>query len=168
MAKDKTFVEPYVSEEQESHISYDVKDKMWIFETNYIPHIRKLLALHLDQDESAVLEFDKVLYKTKKELKILYIKVKIDPEVYNLKPFPKKKRELTEEQKQRLVNQFKKWDNDLMTNIKKISLAVILTVATISTAVYYGIQSTSLTNKNSTVTQVKYNHDWDHTKDISK
>lgn len=55
-----------------------------------------------------------------------------------------------------------------MKNIKKISLAVILTAATISTAVYYGIQSTSLTSKNSTVTQIKYNHDWDHTKNISK
>lgn len=90
----------YLLEEQETIISFDAVTKLWVFETNYAPHIKKVFK-NFDRSELTILG------ETIDNGNTTYLRVAFDPDKVTFKPFPKKKRELTEEQKAQLVKQLK-------------------------------------------------------------
>lgn len=92
----------YTLEEQETHIYFDASNRQWYIETNYAPHIVRLTKLGLHKDKLAKLEYDE------KTNKITNIRVPIDEEDFLIKPFPKKRRKLTDEEKKVLNERLKK------------------------------------------------------------
>lgn len=89
----------YTLEEQETFIRYDALDKQWTIETNYSPHIQKVLKLP---------EAYEVL-NTEEEGRTIWLNaiMKIG-EDFSINVFPKKKRKMTEEQRQELAERMKK------------------------------------------------------------
>lgn len=90
----------YTLEEQETFIRYDVLDKQWTIETNYSPHIQKVLKLP---------EAYEVLNTEEEEGRTIWLNaiMKIG-EDFSINVFPKKKRKMTEEQRQELAEHMKK------------------------------------------------------------
>lgn len=90
----------YTLEEQETFIRYDVLDKQWTIETNYSPHIQKVLKL---PEAYGVLNTEEEDGRTIWLTAIMKI-----GEDFSINVFPKKKRKMTEEQRQELAERMKK------------------------------------------------------------
>lgn len=88
----------YLIEDQETHIYYEPIDKKWIYETNYAPHIKKLLS------------FKKYIKATEKDDdgRIIYIRLAFDSNDFIINPFPKEHRKYTEAQKEKMRQQLAK------------------------------------------------------------
>ncbi|MGT2935395.1 hypothetical protein ACVR0P_05945 [Streptococcus castoreus] len=88
----------YTLEEQETFVRFDALDKQWTIETNYSPHIQKVLKLP---------EAYEVL-NAEEEGRMIWLNaiMKIG-EDFSINVFPKKKRKMTEEQCQELAERMK-------------------------------------------------------------
>ena len=89
----------YTLEEQETFVRYDALEKQWTIETNYYPHIQKVLKLPAAY---------KVLNTEEEEGRTIWLNaiMKIG-EDFGINVFPKKKRKMTEEQRQELAERMK-------------------------------------------------------------
>lgn len=93
----------YTLEEQETHIYYDAVERKWYIETTYAPHIARLLKQNVHkEDPNSVVTLDEKIDK------VVYIKTAVNEDEYNIRPFPKKKRKLSDEKKQLLVDRLQK------------------------------------------------------------
>lgn len=81
----------YSLEEQETHIYYEPIDKVWVFESSYLPHIKKLV------------QYQKYLVEQDVDNnRVNYIKLKIPVNELLINPFPKKHRQLSKEQRAKM------------------------------------------------------------------
>ena len=84
----------YSLEEQETHIYYEPLDKVWIFESTYLPHIKRLI------------EFKQYMVEQETEGdRTNYIKLEIPANELLINPFPKKHRQLSERQRAKMRQQ---------------------------------------------------------------
>lgn len=81
----------YSREEMETHLNYDALEECWYIETNYRPHITKLMNTY--QDKVEVVE----QYENGTPV---YVKVKLEDDLIT---FRKGKKVLSEEQKEKLA-----------------------------------------------------------------
>lgn len=83
----------YSIDEQETHLDFDPIEKMWTIETNYSPHIKKILK------EPEAYE---IIYQDMDDEQVTSITAKMKLDKFSLNPFPRKKREYTEEEKEEM------------------------------------------------------------------
>lgn len=89
----------YTLEEQETFVRFDALDKQWTIETNYYPHIQKVLKLP---------EAYEVLNTEEEDGRTIWLNaiMKIG-EDFSINVFPRKKRKMTEAQRQELAERMK-------------------------------------------------------------
>lgn len=86
----------YSRGEMETHLNYDALDECWYIETNYRPHITKLMNTYKDKVE-VVEQYENGTP--------VYVKVKLEDDLIT---FRKGKRVLSEEQKEQKKKQLAK------------------------------------------------------------
>lgn len=88
----------YYLEDQETNIYYEPINKKWIYETNYAPHIKKLL------------HFKKHIVATEKgtDGRITYVRLAFANNEFIINPFPKEHRQYSEKQKVKMRQQLAK------------------------------------------------------------
>lgn len=90
----------YSMAEQETLLHFDPNDKSWIIDTNYAPHIKRLLkhpealeVLSQDRDEDG---------------KVHHIYARINTVDWLINPWPRKRRVLSDDEKQELQAKLRK------------------------------------------------------------
>lgn len=90
----------YLLEEQETIIRFDKLDKIWYFETNVYEHINKILK---------DIECYDVIDTEEEKGRVIYIRAKIkNLEEFNIKPWAKKRKKMSEEQKRKVTENLKR------------------------------------------------------------
>lgn len=86
----------YTLEEQETFVHFDPITKEYIYESSYHNHIRKILQMP---------EAFEILDKEEDDGKVIWIRAKFKSDNHNLYIFPRKKKQLTAEARERQLEQ---------------------------------------------------------------
>ena len=84
----------YTLDEQETFINFDPITKAYIYESSYHNHIRKILQMP---------EAFEVLDQEEDDGKVVWIRAKFKSDTHNLNIFPRKKRQLSDEVREKQI-----------------------------------------------------------------